>query len=31
MFMQDRFSLVLKIALVFGNVFFILTEVFGLC
>lgn len=29
--MQDRFSLVLKIALVFGNVFFILTEVFGLC
>lgn len=29
--MQDRFSLVLKIALVFGNVFFILMEVFGLC
>ncbi len=29
--MQDRFSLVLKIALVFGTVFFILMEVFGLC
>lgn len=29
--MQDRFSLVFKIALVFGNVFFILMEVFGLC
>lgn len=29
--MQDRFSLVLKIALLLGNVFFILMEVFGLC
>lgn len=29
--MQDRLSLVFKIGLLFGNVFFILMEVFGLC
>lgn len=29
--MQDRFSLVFKIGLLFGNVFFIMMEVFGLC
>lgn len=29
--MQDRFSLVFKIGLLLGNVFFIMMEVFGVC